>query len=381
MGVAIEIFHNILWSKYKGGVFSKLSELGQSEGTPIRFTQIAETAQERVALGEIDLRYHTYPYALLFRGSYEAIPKWRIVGKLFMCVWRSNAQLIVLPGYDRAEYWAMLAATIMTGKKRAVFCDSTIHDRTQGRFKGWFKRLFFSSCDGYFGYGVRSGEYLEYYGASRQRIFVRCQAAALPLDYSSREAFEQRVLQTGAPASHRYLYVGRIAPEKGLVSLIHAFVALLQTHPASELRFVGSGPQQLELVGIVDQLGISANVKFLGSMDMDALGREYLAATCLVLPSFSEPWGLVVNEALSYGCPVVVSHRCGCVPELVIDGQTGFMFTAGDVEGLTAKMLAVPVVFADGEKTAHVCIEAISNYSPTRAATEILAGCKKILSG
>ena len=115
-------------------------------------------------------------------------------------------------------------------------------------------------------------------------------------------------------------------------------------------------------------------------MDVIGLALEYAKASCLILPSFSEPWGLVVNEALSYGCPVVVSHRCGCVPELVEGKPTGFVFEAGNVIDLASKLLAVPSTFANVEATAGDCLNLISTFSPEAAAAEIFGGCMHILA-
>ncbi|MFY0104327.1 glycosyltransferase, partial [Acinetobacter baumannii] len=64
-------------------------------------------------------------------------------------------------------------------------------------------------------------------------------------------------------------------------------------------------------------------------------------ATALILPSLREPWGLVVNEALAFGCPVVVSDLCGCVPELVLPRVSGVVFDPHDVPGLAARLVEV----------------------------------------
>jgi len=89
----------------------------------------------------------------------------------------------------------------------------------------------------------------------------------------------------------------------------------------------------------------------------------------------------VVNEALSYGCPVVVSEVCGCIPELVVDGVTGYAFPAGDTAALRASMLRVISLNEDRLDTAKRCMEVISKYTPERAAVEILKGCYQILVG
>ena len=92
---------------------------------------------------------------------------------------------------------------------------------------------------------------------------------------------------------------------------------------------VGAGPQQGLLMAHAKALGLGSTVEFTGAMDMEGLAEQYARALCLVLPSTSEPWGLVVNEALHHGCPVLVSESCGCRPELVLDGVTGFAYAAG----------------------------------------------------
>lgn len=377
----IDIYHNILWSKYKAAVFSSLHELTLVKDVNIRFFQIAETEVDRSILSGVDLSYHNYPFELMFSDAYGAIPKNQLIRKLFSSVWHSNADLVLLPGFHRPEYWAMLLAAVLKGTKRAVFCDSTIYDQRQSFAKGLLKRLFFFFCDGFFVYGERARAYVMHYGAPHEKVFFRCQAAAVPPAYSTDLALQQRVAHAPRTEAARFLYVGRLSPEKSLDVLLQAFVIVQKNLPNSSLVLVGAGPQRQELEDLARSLGIHDVVFFAGSMDVEALAVEYAKASCLVLPSFSEPWGLVVNEALSYGCPVVVSHRCGCVPELVENQQTGLVFEARNVDDLANKLLAVPASFADVEATARGCLKLISKYSPQVAAEDILAGCKQILTG
>jgi glycosyltransferase involved in cell wall biosynthesis len=120
-------------------------------------------------------------------------------------------------------------------------------------------------------------------------------------------------------------------------------------------------------------------VTFLGSLQDEPLSREYFGATCMVLPSMSEPWGLVVNEALSHGCPAVVSESCGCVPELVIDGVSGYAFPAGDVPAMQRTMLKAIEAFADTAGTAKNCMDVIQRFDPPSAAANIARGCAMML--
>lgn len=376
----IAIFHNIMWSKYKGGVFSAIHELTQGTDTAVGFTQIAETEGERVALGGVDLNYHRYPYELIFAGSYTGIPTIKRVGALVSRALRTKADVVVMPGYERIEYWAMLAVLVLRGKPRAVFCDSTAFDRPNKAAKAIAKRLFFSFCNGFFGYGIRSREYLMQHGVPAENIYFRCQAAALPLDYSEEAALARRLAAAPkAGEAPTFLYVGRISHEKGLDTLLNAMRTVVNKHPRAQLNIVGAGALKEPLQQQAKETGLSGNVNFLGSMGIDKLAEQYASATALVLPSTSEPWGLVVNEALSLGCPAVVSNVCGCVPELVLDGKTGFVFQTNSAADLAAKLLATPAAFMDTERTARDCIEHMRSFSPANAARQIVEGCQAIL--
>lgn len=379
--INVTIFHNIVWSKYKGSVFTAINNLAQGKEFCIKFVQIAETESDRLGLSGVDTAYHKYPYKLLFGGSYGDISFWRLNLVLIREVVFSKSDLIIIPGYHRFEYWTMLFACVFIFKKRAVFCDSTVYDRKKSFFKSLAKRLFFRLCHGYFGYGQRSREYLIGLGANQDRIFHRCQAAALPLSYSPASAFEFRLSSVTKNSGARFLYAGRLSWEKGLDSLLAAFKLVLNQIPDSKLVLVGSGPLQAHLESRSLKLGIDEHVEFTGSMSIDLLAVEYAKATCFVLPSISEPWGLVINEALSYGCPVVVSNVCGCVPELVVENVTGFQFEVGNVSQLADCMISAKRNFVAHDLVAKRCIDHISSFSPDRAAQQIIDGCSIILKG
>jgi glycosyltransferase involved in cell wall biosynthesis len=377
----VSIYHNILWSKYKGVVFSKIHSLAAFDAIDVSFIQIAETEQQRIALGAIDLSYHQYPYRLLFAGSFESVPVGRRILALMRDLFKNPCDLVVLPGYEHIEYWGMLFVCIFLRRKRAVFCDSTIHDRPRKYlFKEMAKGFFFRRCDGFFCYGTRSKDYVLSYGVNEKRINFRCQAAALPHDYDRNEVeAEYRALPVVAATSPTYLYVGRLSSEKGLDDLIEAFSAVHRKISGAKLILVGAGSLKEALAKRVQALGLEESVNFMGAMGMDAIAKLFVHSTALVLPSHSEPWGLVVNESLSYGCPVVVSDACGCVPELVLKGITGYSFPAGDVPALTSALLDVHTLSADRLAIAGKCLDVIAAYSPDAAASQILDGCQRML--
>jgi glycosyltransferase involved in cell wall biosynthesis len=340
--------------------------------------QIADTEHDRLGFSEVDYSFHRYPMKKLYDGCYEDVPTWRMAARLTWEVLRTKCDLVVLPGYHRPEYWAMLAACIVTGKRRAVFCDSTARDRPRRMVTSIPKRLFFSFCDGYFAFGTRSREYLMSLGAKQERIFVPCQAAALPRSFSPQAALRDRLhyRQGNAPV---FLFVGRLSEEKGIGTLLEAFSGITERVPDATLRIVGTGPMGDALRQKVADARLGASVHFLGSLQDEPLSREYFGATCMVLPSMREPWGLVTNEALSHGCPVIVSESCGCVPELVIDGVTGYAFPAGDVASLQRTMLKSIEAFADTAGAAKRCMDVIQRFDPPSAAANIARGCALML--
>jgi glycosyltransferase involved in cell wall biosynthesis len=376
----IAIYHNILWSKYKGVVFSQVHLDGEPRGITPSFIQIAETEDIRVGLGAVDLSYHRYPFRLLFRGAYGNAPLIKRIGALARDLYKYPVDLVIMPGYHRAEYWAMLAVCILLRRKRAVFCDSTTMDRPKTAWRELAKRWFFGMCNGFFCYGIRSKEYLMSYGVNESKIAYRCQAAALPHGYDVAGVLANYETNWQGRADEPYfLYVGRLSREKGLEDLFNAFRVIYKKHPKAKLELVGSGPLAQELADRVASLNMSQAISLPGSKSLDEIAVLFQKCTALVLPSHSEPWGLVVNEALSYGCPVVVSDACGCVPDLVLDGSTGYSFEFCNVDDLTRAMDSARQFSNNRAAVARECLDTIAHYTPERAATQILDGCVRMV--
>jgi glycosyltransferase involved in cell wall biosynthesis len=370
------IYHNILWPKHIGAVFSKIYALSKDSGITVSIVHLAETENMRINLSDVDRSYHDYPYRLLFRGCYEKIGTLRMTFALVKDLLTHRSDVVVLPGYNFAEYWVLLGLCILMRKTRLVFVDSTEYDRPKVGWKESTKRWFFARCDGFLCYGIRSKEYVMSYGVPAAKAYPGCQATAMGHDYDAVEV--QRIYDT-TPAETfrvpRFIYVGRLATEKGLHDLIEAFNIVRTQLPAARLDVVGGGVLRDALAAQIAKLGLEDAVTLLGIRDMSEFAPMFHRSVAMVLPSYSEPWGLVVNEALSHGCPVVVSDRCGCLPELVVDGVTGYSFTVGNIEALSAAMLAVARLSEDRPATARRCLELMSNFTPERAAQNILQGC------
>lgn len=374
----IDLWHNALWARYKGAVFSELYTLCQAQGVSLRVFQMVKTDSLQSKLVPIDLSIHRYPYELLFDDNFGAVPKWKMVVEGTRRVAASDADLIVLAGYARPEYLTQLLVARARGKKVAVFCDSTSYDRPGGGAKDLVKKAFFSLCHGVFCYGERASEYVRSHGVPPERIFIRVQSTPPIVEMPAAAILARRRAMAGRPP--RFVYVGRLAAEKNLDLLMDGFVRFREAHPQARLTIVGAGPMGETLAARVAAQGLGDSIELTGPQSGAALADILLDASALVLPSVSEPWGLVVNEALALGVPVIVSYRCGCVPELVIEGRTGFVFDSARADDLAAKMTAFVPWFAEPEAVARTCIDHIAPFNAVTSARGILDGCRAIMA-
>lgn len=130
------------------------------------------------------------------------------------------------------------------------------------------------------------------------------------------------------------LFCAKLQPWKRPQDLLRAFARIAR--PNAYLVFAGDGPLRLALESEAQSLSVAGRVRFLGFVNQSGLPDVYTTSDVFVLPSEHEPFGVVVNEAMLCGCAVAVSDRVGARFDLVREGETGFVFSAGDVEALAA---------------------------------------------
>jgi glycosyltransferase involved in cell wall biosynthesis len=130
-------------------------------------------------------------------------------------------------------------------------------------------------------------------------------------------------------------YVGRLSPEKDLPTLVKAAALLGTENLPVTIAVAGYGRMEDSLRRLSTEL--QTDVRFLGFLDGTELGDLYRSVDVFCLPSVSEAWGLVVNEAMAMGLPVVVSARVGS-RTLLEDGKSGLIFPAGDVPALAERL-------------------------------------------
>ncbi len=153
-------------------------------------------------------------------------------------------------------------------------------------------------------------------------------------------------LEPGRPV---ILFASKLQTRKHADHLVEAYQALLQrgkTYAEPYLVIVGDGEERAALEAQVGSAGLNG-VRFTGFRNQTQLPGFYALADVFVLPARHEPWGLVVNEVMASGCPVVVSSDVGAAADLVRDGETGFVYPTGDMAALTGsleRVLATPEI-------------------------------------
>jgi glycosyltransferase involved in cell wall biosynthesis len=173
-----------------------------------------------------------------------------------------------------------------------------------------------------------AGRIARFYGLARERIAIVPEL--IDLDHWDR-ALEAAPREEGPP---RILTVAHLYPRKGVDTLLRAFASV----PGDALlRIVGIGPEQDRLEQLTHNLGIADRVHFLGHLPFPALIAEYRNATIFALPTEQEGFGIVFLEAMASGLPIVATS-VAAVPEVVSDGVTAVLASAGD-ESTLAKNL------------------------------------------
>ena len=275
-------------------------------------------------------------------GSYARIGV-RDPIELAQALERIRPAVVVCTGYADPEVQAGATWAMRSGTPLVTCSDSTREDEPRSWAKEAFKRRVVGAFDAALVAGRRSRDYLSGLGLDAARCFQ-------PWDVVDNVHFQNGVLAArlqplpGAGArdlpSPYFLCVARFVGKKNLAALIRAYGAYRRDagNAGWSLVLSGSGPLEGTLREQALAAGLADRVHFPGFVQYEGLPRLYGRAAAFVLPSLSDQWGLVVNEAMASGLPVVVSRRCGCAPELVVDGENGFGFDPEDETALAAAL-------------------------------------------
>jgi glycosyltransferase involved in cell wall biosynthesis len=251
-----------------------------------------------------------------------------------------SPDVIVCGGYNYVASWI----TLLWARKHAVpillWVESTARDRRRGHalvesLKTWFMRR----CQGFVVPGKSSFQYLLNYDVDPSTIFIAPNAVDTNFFAQHAEAARSDAGNLRKKLNlplHFFLFAGRMVVEKGVFDLLQSYMS-----QSSELRsqwgliFVGNGPA---LSDLQKHAAGTDNIQFAGFAQREQLAVYYGLADVFVFPTHSDPWGLVVNEAMASKLPIIISDAAGCAEDLVQDGWNGLKFVSGDTNQLSVLM-------------------------------------------
>lgn len=180
-----------------------------------------------------------------------------------------------------------------------------------------------------------------------------------------------------------FMAVTRFIPRKNILRLIEAFAQYRQTTPldqAWDLVICGSGQESANISKCIQAHHLENHVYLPGFQTYQAIPYWFGLASAFIHPALSEQWGLVVNEALAAGLPAIVSERCGCYPELILEGVNGFGFDPEDANHLAQLMEQISSGHANLEEMRQAALTHIQKFSSDRFGQGLVQAIEFALS-
>ncbi len=238
---------------------------------------------------------------------------------LDLCNNKPYKQLILI-GWDHLVLW--IAAFKSPRIKNSIVVESSILESNTNGFKGLMKKIFCSRISKAYVSGKSQEALIKELGFKGEFIITKGVGI-----------FNIRIQPIYKPVSNvkNFIYVGRLSAEKNLQFLIETFNKL----PRLTLNIAGFGPQEMFLKSIAKQ-----NIFFHGAVPNKVIYKLYMQNDVFVLPSSSEPWGMVIEEAFNNGLPVIVSHKVGCAAEIVNESN-GIIFNLSNPNGLIEAVIKI----------------------------------------
>ena len=307
-------------------------------------------------------------------GPYSALSKRQLLEQLV----KSQPDAVAIIGYTGRVSHAALGWCRHHRRGAVLMLEGQAKDSLRVWWKEWIKSQMVGCFDSVFAGGVAHVEYARRLGMPAERIFSGYDVVDNKYwaEWARRVRSEPTFWRKhyGLP-EHFFLTAGRFIPKKNLLRLIRAYARYAESTAAAAwpLVIVGDGELATSLKQQVAQLGLTNQVLFPGYLAADGMGPVYGLASAFILASaYFEQWGLVVNEAMAAGLPVLVSNVCGCAPDLVVEGVTGFQFDPHDELKLGLLLTRVSSAELDLRAMGQRSQEHIQSYSPEVFAENLL---------
>lgn len=369
-------------SPYRIPVFNQIAE---ELGDRLKVLFMAESEAKRqwtVSLSRIRFRYEVLK-GKQFRqmGAIDMTYSWN--PSVFMRLRAFDPDVIIIGGYHHPTSYAVLLYAKLTGTRIVLWCESHEADRRSGsRWREMIKRAFIKSCDGFLVPGTASRKYLIGYSVDESKIILAPNCTDTDVffatDEQARQCLQRDTLKgnnlTSEMPDFILLFVGRLAPEKGFPVLVEILSTLQEERVDAGLLVVGDGPMRREYESMVGMRGL-AHVVFVGFLEPKHIRDYYRLADVLIMPSISEPWGMVVNEAMALGLPVLCSPHVGAAKDMVVEDETGYV--CSDVKCYVERLISLIKDPRKRDRMGQECLKMAACYSPQACASGFITALKR----
>jgi len=297
-----------------------------------------------------------------------------------------NPTVVLLTGYASIFHQVAFLQVCWSRYPILFRADTADHALKRNWMKTWLRdsalRFFYSRCTKLLYIGRRSHEHFKRLSCPQKKLIFSpyCIDTTVFL-YGEKDRLQARSTtrkNLNIPEDERViLFSGKLIPRKAPDLLLASIMQLpAQIRQKIVVIFMGDGELKGELQKRTEQLSIQA--RFVGFQNQTALSRYYHAADLFVLPSRSEVWGIVVNEALHHGVPCIVSDSVGSAPDLIEPGITGEIFETDSPESL---ILAIQRAFSlvGRLEIREKCRKKVQDYTIERAVEGIARAYNEVV--
>jgi 1,2-diacylglycerol 3-alpha-glucosyltransferase len=319
------------------------------------------------------------PFALLSvtQKQLEQVPVNQIAWQLCQGLSNLKPDVLVIAGYSRLAMLAALGWALWHGKAVVLMSATTEDDAP----RLWWKEILKSWL-------VKQYDAALVGGQPHKRYFIKlgmpAEAIFLGYDVVGNSAFHpERIRSLPKPLIKPFfLTVNRFVAKKNISNLILAYAEYRQIagSDAWELVLCGDGILRASLEEQIQALQLQTSVHITGFLQQQELLPYFAHAQCFIHASIQEQWGLVVNEAMAAGLPVLVSKRCGCYEDLIIEGVNGFGFDPENTQQLTDLMVKISSEEVDITQMGQSSLQHIQKFSPEYFSQQLIKAVEYSLS-
>ncbi len=249
---------------------------------------------------------------------------------------------------------------------------SEYSEQGRGKLREILRRWLVPQADAVLVNGQSGARYVRQFGIKDEQIFT----APYTTDITP---FLSVPLARDAERAYRLLYVGQLVERKGVEPFLSALTRWCVAHADRKIEFwlVGDGPLRTTLEGL--SIPDNLSLRFLGNMPYSELAQVYQQAGIFVFPTLADEWGLVTNEAMAAGLPVLGSLYSQSVEDLVQEGETGWTFRPdrdAEMDAAIERVLTTPLDVL--EKMRVTARKRIRDLTPDFVADQILAAIRYV---